>query len=74
MILKSIQRFFQFVFEGVIGSSYAGDIALDDIQIIDQSCSILPVNANPSKTALTTPKPVSTPKPIRKSCLQDIWI
>jgi hypothetical protein len=57
---------FQFVFEGVVGSSYTGDIALDDIQIVNQACSVLPLGANPNPTSSPTIPTVTTPKPIRK--------
>ena len=52
---------FQFVFEGVVGSGYEGDIAIDDIQIVDQACSVFPSAADPSPSTPTGP--------IRKSCL-----
>eukprot|EP00795_Rhopilema_esculentum_P012712 gene12712-3431_t len=43
------------VFEGIVGSSYMGDIAIDDIQITTQRCTIQPPNANPNGPA--TPGP-----------------
>ncbi|CAB4026654.1 MAM and LDL-receptor class A domain-containing 2-like, partial [Paramuricea clavata] len=55
---------YRFVFEGTVGSSYTGDIALDDIQIVEQACSILPVTANINPTSLPTTPVVSTPQPI----------
>jgi hypothetical protein len=55
------------VFEGIVGSSYTGDIALDDILIVDQACSILPITANVNPTSPPTTPAVSTPQPIRKS-------
>ena len=61
---------FQFVFEGVVGSGYAGDVAIDDIQIVDQTCSVLPTAADPSPNPTTpTAPPVTLPPTIRKSCL-----
>ena len=57
---------FQFVFEGMVGGSYTGDIALDDIQIVDQACSVLPITANPNPTNAPTTPAVTTPNPIRK--------
>ena len=55
------------MFEGTVGSSYTGDISLDDIQIVEQACSILPVTANINPTKAPTTPVVTTPKPIRKS-------
>ena len=49
------------MFEGVVGSGYEGDIAIDDIQIVDQACSVFPTAADPSPSTPTGP--------IRKSCL-----
>lgn len=44
------------VFEAIRGNSYAGDIAIDDVQVTNRPCSILPTNANPNK-------PTATPVP-----------
>lgn len=33
--------FFQFAFEGKRGESYQGDIALDDLRVLDGSCPLL---------------------------------
>ncbi len=50
----------------MVGGSYTGDIALDDIQIVDQACSVLPITANPNPTNAPTTPAVTTPNPIRK--------
>lgn len=33
--------YFQFAFEGKRGESYQGDIALDDLRVLDGSCPLL---------------------------------
>lgn len=50
------------MFEAVRGSGYHGDIALDDIQFVSQTCPITPSNANPSLSA-TPPVQVTTAAP-----------
>lgn len=46
---------FWIVFEGIRDSGYRGDIAIDDIQITNGGCSILPAKADPNKPTATTP-------------------
>ncbi|XP_038052723.1 MAM and LDL-receptor class A domain-containing protein 1-like [Patiria miniata] len=38
---------FQIVFEGVVGASYQGDIAIDDIELVDGNCDTIPRSADP---------------------------
>ncbi|XP_022097819.1 MAM and LDL-receptor class A domain-containing protein 1-like [Acanthaster planci] len=38
---------FQIVFEGVVGASYQGDIAIDDIELVDGNCGTIPRTADP---------------------------
>jgi hypothetical protein len=52
----------QVMFEAVRGNGYRGDIALDDITFVTQSCTLTPANASPSLAA--TPAPGSTMAPI----------
>ncbi|CAH3165361.1 unnamed protein product, partial [Porites evermanni] len=48
--------------EGVRGSSYTGDIAIDDFKVLNGvSCSIIPTNADPNSP--TTSAPVTTVPP-----------
>ena len=48
---------FQIVFEGVVGSSYAGDVAIDDISFTNFRCTHIPSNAAPPTVAPTTTVP-----------------
>lgn len=49
----------QIIAEGVRGSSYTGDIAIDDFKVLNGvSCSIIPTSADPN--APTTSAPVTT--------------
>ncbi|XP_033751988.1 MAM and LDL-receptor class A domain-containing protein 1-like [Pecten maximus] len=50
------------VFEGIRGTSYQGDIAIDDILFTPTSCGYLPATANPAN-ASTTPAPSASPTP-----------
>ena len=57
--LLSLDRIFicclwQLVFEGVVGSGYLGDIALDDITYKSGSCRFTPSNAVPPSLQTTT--------------------
>ncbi len=47
----------QIVFEGVVGSSYTGDIAIDDITLTNFRCSHIPTVAAPPTLAPTTTVP-----------------
>ena len=38
---------FQVSIIGVVGSSYTGDIALDDIKVVPSRCSVVPAKAKP---------------------------
>ena len=52
----------QIIAEGVRGSSYTGDIAIDDFKVLNGvSCSIIPTSADPN--APTTSAPVTTVPP-----------
>ena len=42
-----------FVFEGIRGSGYRGDIAIDDIQFKTGACAIEPAKANPNQGSTT---------------------
>ena len=49
----------QVVFEGVAGTGYMGDIAIDDVLVFQKNdCAIIPSSAQPR---LPTPTPVPTP-------------
>eukprot|EP00794_Sanderia_malayensis_P017044 gene17044-18759_t len=48
---------YQIVFEGVVGRSYTGDIAIDDIVYTNFRCSHIPSNAAPPTVAPTTTVP-----------------
>ena len=48
---------FQIVFEGVVGTSYTGDIAIDDIVFTNTRCSHIPANAAPPTVPPTTTVP-----------------
>ena len=53
----------QIVFEGVAGTGYMGDIAVDDILVFhDNNCEL-----QPSSATLTTPLPTPIPTPPSKS-------
>ncbi|CAG5126615.1 unnamed protein product, partial [Candidula unifasciata] len=58
-IVNSKQSY-KILIEGVAGSSYTGDIAIDDISIIHgaSSCVLSPANASPTSTV---PPPTATP-------------
>jgi len=47
------------VFEAIRGNSYQGDIAIDDIQVTNTPCGILPANANPNPTTATPVVPTT---------------
>ena len=51
--------FFKVVFEGVCGSSYTGDIAIDDVTILNTNCLVLPSAAAPPTVPPTPPMPVN---------------
>ena len=38
--LKGTNVFFQLMFEGEAGSSYTGDIAVDDVKLMDGTCPL----------------------------------
>ena len=56
-------RGYRLVIEGIIGNSFSSDIAIDDIEFIDKSCSIFPANADPS--TIITSTTTRTSRPIR---------
>jgi hypothetical protein len=39
------------IFEGVVGNNVLGDIAIDDISMLDNSCSTIPSTTPPSSCA-----------------------
>ena len=49
---------FQVIFEGVVGSGYRGDIALDDLSFTTGQCALSPSKALPP--GATTPTPTMT--------------
>jgi len=69
--LCKIPSSYWIVFEGIRGSGYRGDIAIDDILIKDGDCSTLPASANPiTPPTVTTPvvtTPFTLPPPIPPS-------
>lgn len=55
----------QIVFEGIRGTSYQGDIAIDDIALTVGACVVLPHNAVPTlppTTPISTATPTAPPK------------
>jgi len=55
----------QIVFEGIRGTGYQGDIAIDDIAFTVGACVVLPHNAVPTlppTTAASTAPPTTPPK------------
>ncbi|ESO97870.1 hypothetical protein LOTGIDRAFT_152977 [Lottia gigantea] len=57
---------FKVIFEGVVGNSVTGDIALDDLRLLTSSCTVYPKNAAYNPITTTTPKPTT---PTRKATL-----
>ena len=61
------ERAFRFLFHGVVGRSSAGDIALDDINILRGTCAStahrFTTTADPSVTTLPTRSPSTTVRP-----------
>jgi hypothetical protein len=58
--IKSAKSF-RVAIEGVRGSGYLSDIAVDDLDFIARPCSIIPYSATPDPNLVsTTPMPVST--------------
>ncbi|XP_022096502.1 MAM and LDL-receptor class A domain-containing protein 1-like [Acanthaster planci] len=55
-------------FKGVIGASYEGDIALDDIEFKDTLCGVYPSNADTGATLPTHPPPPTTVWPATYDC------
>lgn len=51
--------FEQVVFEGICGASFQGDIAIDDITILNTGCLTLPAAAVPPTVPPTPPMPVN---------------
>lgn len=47
------------VFEAIRGNSFQGDISIDDIQVTNTPCGILPTNANPNKPTATPVAPTT---------------
>ena len=47
--------------EGIRGSSFTGDIAIDDFVCKSGTCAILPASAKPGTQVSTTPLPTPTP-------------
>ena len=45
------------MFEGIVGSSYSGDIAIDDISYTNSRCSHIPASSAPPTVAPTTTVP-----------------
>jgi hypothetical protein len=54
---------YRLVIEGIVGRSFTSDIAIDDIDFIDKSCSIFPSSADPA--LLITSTTTRTTRPIR---------
>ena len=52
---------FQIMVEGVRGGDYRSDIAIDDIDIQDRSCSVFPLTASQHKPVATQPPPTLAP-------------
>ncbi|CAB4007264.1 MAM and LDL-receptor class A domain-containing 2-like, partial [Paramuricea clavata] len=66
---------YQIIFEGIIGTSHTGDIAVDDIRFTTSACSILPssVTVTPAPPPTTVPTiPGSTPAPSPYDCNFDV--
>lgn len=60
---------FQIVFEGVVGTGYQGDIALDDLSFTSGRCTLSPSQATPAgATTLPPTSSVSTPYVTATSC------
>ena len=47
------------MFEGVCGTSYQGDVAIDDVSIVNTNCRTLPAAAIPPTVPPTPPMPVN---------------
>ena len=52
---------FQIVIEGVRGSDYQGDIAIDDFEWSPAACGIVPLEADPNYVKPTTMMPTTGP-------------
>ena len=55
----SLGFFIQVVFEAVCGSSFQGDVAIDDVSIVNTYCPTLPARAIPPTVPPTPPMPVN---------------
>lgn len=53
----------QIEFRGKIGSGYAGDIAIDDIQITSLGCTLTPSNADPNPKPSVKPTTLPATRP-----------
>ena len=49
----------QIVFEAVVGTSFQGDIAIDDISLVSSTCQVLPAIAIPPTLPPTPPLPLN---------------
>ncbi|KAK7473655.1 hypothetical protein BaRGS_00035133, partial [Batillaria attramentaria] len=62
--IPHVNKDYTIVFEGVRGTSYSGDIAIDDISFTENDCGVNPQTAAPPSTIApgpTQPTPSSTP-------------
>jgi hypothetical protein len=64
---------FQIIIEGVVGSSYMGDISIDDFSMKKGHCNTLPAEADVKKPVTTAPPPVTTAGPTCVEFDTDYW-
>jgi hypothetical protein len=60
--------FFQIIIEGIRGTGFTGDIAVDDFKFKIGSCSILPASAKPSTPTTQVAQPLTTNPPTTPPC------
>ena len=52
------------VFEGIVGGAIYGDIALDDLALVNGACGTSPANARPSSLSTTVPPTTVATSPV----------
>ena len=52
------------VFEGIVGGAIYGDIALDDLALINGACGTSPANARPPSLSTTVPPTTVATSPV----------